>query len=369
MLILSPHPCRFEYLVRDPSSFTPTLPDSPSAGKYLLLGSDDAATAASIAQFSPRDAAAYPEYEEFLARAREVVQPLLDFPLLSPFSPNPLDRTATFRCARALASAAWKHRADLPALWELLTAPAGLILDRWFEGDVLKATLATDAVIGAAVSPRTGGSAYVLLHHVMGEAAGRKGVWAYVRGGMGAITQALAKRGKEKGVQIIENCVVDGIDCAPNTRVTAKAKMGGKKALVTGVTLADGTKIKAKKVLSNATPYHTFLELMPELTLATGGDVASSKGASKGGETAVESVLPKDFTDHLRFADYACGALKINCAVNKLPDFFCKRNGPDGKPGPQHRGTIHFEDKIDGMSLFCCFIFELTVITKCIKLK
>jgi len=77
---------------------------------------------------------------------------------------------------------------------------------------VLKATLATDAVIGAAISPKHGGSAYVLLHHVMGEAAGRKGVWAYVRGGMGAVTQALAARAREKGVTVVENAVVDEIN-------------------------------------------------------------------------------------------------------------------------------------------------------------
>ena len=87
-----------------------------------------------------------------------------------------------------------------------------LLFCSWFESDVLKATLATDAVIGAATSPKHGGSAYVLLHHVMGEAAGKKGVWAYVKGGMGAITQALAKSAVTKDVTIITDAVVEKID-------------------------------------------------------------------------------------------------------------------------------------------------------------
>lgn len=76
---------------------------------------------------------------------------------------------------------AWKNRDVLVPFYELFTAPASHILDRWFESEILKTTLATDAVIGALCSPKHAGSAYVLLHHVMGEAAGRQGVWAYVQ--------------------------------------------------------------------------------------------------------------------------------------------------------------------------------------------
>ena len=75
----------------------------------------------------------------------------------------------------------------------MLTGPARPILDRWFESDELKATLATDAIIGAMASPSMPGTAYVLFHHVMGETDGKRGVWGYVRGGMGGLTQALAR--------------------------------------------------------------------------------------------------------------------------------------------------------------------------------
>ena len=86
--------------------------------------------------------------------------------------------------------------------FEILTAPARQILDRWFESEALKATLATDAVIGAMASPSTPGTAYVLFHHVMGETNGKRGVWGYVQGGMGGITQSLAAAARDLKVEI-----------------------------------------------------------------------------------------------------------------------------------------------------------------------
>ena len=105
-----------------------------------------------------------------------------------PFSRRPAD---LWRLART----GWrflKLGADGPRAVEILTAPARTILDRWFESDALKATLATDAIIGAMASPSTPGTAYVLLHHVMGECNGARGVWGYVRGGMGSLSEAIA---------------------------------------------------------------------------------------------------------------------------------------------------------------------------------
>ncbi len=315
----------FKYLPRDPSSFTPTLEDSPSKGKYLLMGSDAKMTYDSIAQFSVKDADAFPQYEDFLGKVREIVSPLLDSPPLDMFEGSFRERMQSFGTFREIAGQALRNKEVLVPFYELFTAPAAQILDRWFQGDVLKATLATDAVIGAAISPKHVGSAYVLLHHVMGEAAGKKGVWAYVRGGMGAVTQAMAASVREAGVTIETNATVK--------RIRYVNQSGGKPAKVEGVEMADGTFIRAKKVISNATPYHTFLELLPGLARATGAKE--------------DSPLPPSFVDHIRFTDYACGAFKINCAVNKLPDFFCIPNDPSGKPGPQHHGTVHFEDKMD----------------------
>jgi phytoene dehydrogenase-like protein len=103
------------------------------------------------------------------------------------------------------ARAGWRFLrlgADGPAAIEILTGAARSVLDRWFESDVLKATLATDAIIGAMASPSTPGTAYVLFHHVMGEVGGARGVWGYVRGGMGALSEALAAAARAHGAEI-----------------------------------------------------------------------------------------------------------------------------------------------------------------------
>src|SRR5438876_8574991 len=92
--------------------------------------------------------------------------------------------------------------AGMSEAMEVLIWPARAILDRWFESEQLKSTLATDAIIGAMAAPSMPGTAYVLFHHVMGETNGKRGVWAYVQGGMGGLTQALASAARSLGVQI-----------------------------------------------------------------------------------------------------------------------------------------------------------------------
>jgi phytoene dehydrogenase-like protein len=166
-------------LPRSPSSFTP-LPD----GRSLLMGADPELCRREISKFSARDAEAYPKYNAFLERVAAVLEPVL-----SQAAPDPLPLPEGWRDIGwgkrirdgkkmwALYRAMRDLGADLPPAVELLTGPARPILDRWFESDVLKATLATDAIIGAFLSISSPGSAYVLLHHVMGEAGGARGVW------------------------------------------------------------------------------------------------------------------------------------------------------------------------------------------------
>ena len=97
---------------------------------------------------------------------------------------------------------------DTISFYELMTAPATKILDRWFESEPLKATLATDAVIGAMISPESPGSGYVLLHHVMGEIEGVKGAWGYVEGGMGGVSQAIANCAMDNGASVFTDKVI-----------------------------------------------------------------------------------------------------------------------------------------------------------------
>lgn len=320
------HKYGFKYLPRRPSSFTPTRPGSHFGGKYLMLGDNYEADMASISQFSKKDAEAFVRYEDFLGRVREMVSPLLDMPPPNPFEGSFAQKVATVRGLAEVGKLMWEYRDVLVPFYELFTAPASHILDRYFESEILKTTLATDAVIGASCSPRHAGSAYVLLHHVMGEAAGRKGVWSYVQGGMGAVSNAIAACAREHGAEIATNATVK--------RILYTHPLGEHKAArVRGVELADGSVIEADTVLSNATPYHTFLELLP--------------GLAKDSGYAEKSPLPAEFARHIRFADYSCGAVKINCAVDRLPNFTCYPSDPSGQPGPQHRGTIHFESRME----------------------
>src|SRR5207344_314895 len=119
----------------------------------------------------------------------------------------------------------------------LLTAAARPILDRWFESDVLKATLATDAIIGAFAPISAPGSAYVLLHHVLGEAGGARGVWGYVEGGMGALATALEGACLDLGVDILRE--------APVRRILVS------KNRIQGIALEDGRQLAASVVASS----------------------------------------------------------------------------------------------------------------------
>ncbi len=317
-----------KYLQRNPSSFTPSLVNGPLKGKSLILGSDMEANRASIAQFSQRDAISYSKYEEYLSGVRELVQPLLDNAPPDLTQGKWREKLRTASTLLEMARVAVKHRKSIIPFYELLTAPASHILNRWFESEILKTTLACDAVIGALVGPKQAGSAYVLLHHVMGEAAGQKGVWAYVEGGMGSVSHSIWSAASEAGAELCLNATVDRFLFNDNYDDIKKG--------VKGVVMADGTEITSKIVISNTTPYHTFLELMPGLSRDSG-------------DKSHKLTAPDEWNHHLRHTDYECGAFKINCAVDSLPNFACMPNelpGADGfvSAGPQHCGTIHFEN-------------------------
>ncbi|XP_077233340.1 FAD/NAD(P)-binding oxidoreductase family protein isoform X2 [Tasmannia lanceolata] len=206
---------------------------------------------------------------------------------------------------------------DMLDFVDLLVSPASKVLNNWFETDVLKATLATDAVIGSMSSVHTPGSGYVLLHHVMGETDGDRGIWSYVEGGMGSVSLAISKAASEAGAHILTNAEV--------TQVMVNEDSGA----VDGVMFADGTQMHSSVVLSNATPYLTFMELVPQ------------------------NVLPEDFVNSIKNSDYSSGTTKINLAVDRLPQFQCC------KPtlleaGPQHMGTIHIgAESMEEIDLAC----------------
>lgn len=280
-------------LRRDPSSFTP-LPD----GRGLLLGSDPALCRREIARFSARDAEAYPRYEALLDRAARAFEPLLDAP---PPDPARL-RAADLPLLARLARGAFGLRRDAARVARLLLAPARDTLTAWFESEPLRATLATDALIGAWAAPSTPGTGYVLFHHVMGETGGARGVWAYVAGGMGALSEAIAGAARAAGAEILTGAPVASIDVHDGH--------------VRGVTVADGRSFEAPLVVSGADPAHTLLGLV---------------GAK---------ALPAEITRELATLDFRSPVVKINLALDRLPVF---RGGPPAAqgPGPEHAGTIH----------------------------
>jgi len=287
----------FEVLERNPSSFTP-YPD----GRYLLLGPDASLNMREISKFSEKDAQNYPRYEAMLERVAEVVEPTLTQTPPNLLRPGVRDLWKLFKLGQAFR----KLGPNMGEAVEILTGSARTILDRWFESEQLKSTLATDAVIGAMAAPSMPGTAYVLFHHVMGETNGKRGVWGYVRGGMGGLTQALAKAASELGVEI--RC---------DTEVTRILVQDGR---ATGVALADGSAVQASVVASNADAHVTFEKLM-------------SPGQ-----------LPDDFAAAVRRIGYESATLKINVALSELPNF---KACPGTEAGPQHRGTIHICPDLD----------------------
>ena len=171
-------------LPRSPASLTP-LAD----GRSLVLGVDPAADSREIARFSRADAALYPRYEALLERIARALEPTLDLP------PPELRirHSRDLRAGLQTLLAGLRLGRQLPAAAQLLLGAARDVIEEWFESEPLRTTLASDAVIGAYASPSTRGTGYVLFHHVMGSIGGKRGVWAYVRGGMGSLTHANAR--------------------------------------------------------------------------------------------------------------------------------------------------------------------------------
>ena len=236
--------------LRDPSSYTPIRPDlqSPGGPTSLTLGMCGKMNHQQISQFSEKDAAKYVEYEEELEQFVKAVDPLLDHAAVDV---QALSEASIFEKIKILKSnmhllkSAKVLGPTANSFYELMTAPTTKILDKWFESEPLKATLATDSCIGAMISPETPGSGYVLLHHVMGELEGIRGAWGYPEGGMGAVSGAIAKSAHASGAQIFTSSPVAKI----TTAISGEAN---------GIVLENGTEVKAKIVLSNATPEITF---------------------------------------------------------------------------------------------------------------
>ncbi|MGH2738885.1 MAG: phytoene desaturase family protein [Actinomycetota bacterium] len=270
----------------DPAYFAP-FPDD----RGILFWEDPRRAAAEIVSISARDAEAYLQYQRELRELARAVRPLL---LRIPPS-EPLRSLADLREALSLGIYALRRRRRLLPLAELMTMSVADFLDRYFEHDGVKGALAAGGVIGMWGGPMSPGSAYVLLHHRMGEAAGLDGGWGFVRGGMGVLSEAIASAARAAGAEIRTDAEVHSIET-----------VGGR---VRSVTLKDGTMIRARAVCSGVHPTTTFLDLVGP------------------------QALPAYLIERVRRYRTRGASAKVNLALEELPDF---RAHPGTALGPQH---------------------------------
>ena len=217
---------------------------SPLDGDDYIVYSDDVErTQASFARFSPHDAAIYPEFNRYLYEAADIVRGLL-------FETPPDPSKRDWKTFKRVGSLLWKHRkigTRFFQVYDILTMSADDYLRRWFEDSRIRAVLAYYASIGTFAGPKTPGSAYVIMHHIMGEHEGAGG-WGFVRGGMGKITEAIASDGRAHGLEIVTGAWVDEVKVA-NGRVT-------------GIATRDGREFDADVVVSNASAKALYLDMI-----------------------------------------------------------------------------------------------------------
>ena len=270
------------------TSFTP-YPD----GRGLVRWGDPEKTRREIAAFSPHDAEMYGEFGKNMGRLSMFAKPIIDAPAPRLDKPSIADLVAMLRL-----TGRFRHLPEDTAALEvkLMTMSAADFLDEWFESDQLKAPMSCSGIIGTFLGVRSPGTAYVLLHHYMGEIDGAFRAWGFCRGGNGAVSESLASAARSHGVEIRTETGVSSV------------KLKGARA--TGVVLDNGDEINAKVVISGLDPHRTFLRLVGE------------------------KHLPNEFVKEIKRFRMRGSSGKVNLSLDRLPDFTCR-------PGTAHlKGDI-----------------------------
>lgn len=265
-------------------------------GEYLLLNGDDDHDRAQFAKFSAQDYDAYLAFEETVERVGDLLakQWLQEPPKLA------MDRLGDVLAGLRLGKDV--YRLDAGERWRLMQFFIGApetIIQRWFHSDKVKAMVAAHIMPANYAPLSQPGASLAMLHHAVGEIDGRKGAWGIVRGGMGAITQAMAAAARERGVEIRTDAAVSRIELASGR--------------VAGVELESGERLAAPVVAANTDPKRTFLKLL-----------------------GVEH-LPADFTRDIGAFRQESASLRMNLALSGLPEFAAI---PGASIGPQHRSSI-----------------------------
>jgi len=263
----------YEVSIITPDYFVP-FPD----GTSLTLWGDVERDAKSISALSPHDAEAYVGFDAYFERVAGLMKDLL---FVVP--PNLRLREVANWIRTGTRFRGWTGR-DVHELVRLFTLSAADFLDEWFEDERVKGAMATQAIIGAWCGPMTPGSAYVLMHHWIGEVDGHFGAWGWVKDGMGGVSAAMASAAREAGATIRTNADVARIAITSEGRAV-------------GVELDDGSLVRARRVVSNAHPKTTYLDLV-------------------GRERLPDEVV----RDVERFRTRS-GSVKVNVALSELPAF------------------------------------------------
>ena len=279
-----------------PSTVTPL-----ENGDYLAGWDDHDLTRRELCRHSPLDAEAYDEYSRVMARAAKAIKPVIGLVPPDPSSLGWRDLKGLLALGRYGASLS---EAELYRIAKLVTQSSADLLEEWFETDALKGTKAASGIIGTFLGPRSPGTAYVLLHHYMGEIDGAFRAWGFAKNGTGGVTAAIAASARALGVDIRTGAAVE--------QVIVK---GGRAA---GVALTNGDEFHAKVVLSAADPKRSFLQFVEP------------------------RHFPPEFTEALRNFRVRGSSGKVNLALSELPQFTCLPG-----EGPLHRGAISISPSID----------------------
>ena len=259
------------------STITP-LPNND----YLAQWNDHDQNRRELARHSLRDAEAYDEFGLMLHQMARAVKPLLGMAPPDPATWSPKELLRMARLGRYFRDMKTEH---FHRLNKLLTMSSADFLDEWFETEALKATKSASGIIGTLLGPRSPGTAYVLLHHYMGELDGVFRAWGFAKGGNGSVSAAIASAARAAGAEIRTS--------APVSQVLIR----GSRAI--GVVLEGGEEIRAKTVVSGADPRRTFMQLVGE------------------------KHLPGEFVDSIRRFRFRGSSAKVNLALGELPDFTC----------------------------------------------
>jgi phytoene dehydrogenase-like protein len=269
-------------------------------GSSLTLWGDVRRSAEEIAKFSKADADAYVEFDRYFDRVGRLLNDLLYV-----IPPNVSWKDIGGWLALAGRLRGWSAR-DITEVVRLFTISGADFLDEWFEDERVKGALATQAIIGAWCGPMSPGSAYVLMHHWIGEVDGHSGAWGWVHGGMGAVSRCLAEAAQAAGAEVRAS--------APVRRVIVDNERA------TGVELEDGSVVAARRVVSNVHPVTTYLDLIGEVH------------------------LPGDVVRDVRRYRSRSGSVKVNLALGELP----RPAAWDGEvPGDPHTGIMAVSPSVE----------------------